>query len=265
MDSQLPIRKNRPNTTQRTINIRNGIPQGAILSPTLFNLYTADFPQPQTTHTHITSYADDITIATTHQNLDTATTITQDYLTQIQTWLTENRMTAFPNKSSITLITTDRHLSNTHPQVLLNNTPIPLNKTPKILGLTFDTHLTFTKHIQNTTAAANRKLNILKTVANTEINNNIQTSIAIYKQFIRPTINYASPVWHPMLSKQNLMTLQITQNKALRTITGCTPTTLQQHLHNETKILPLNNLLVMIRSQFCAKTLLPTHPCRNTL
>src|ERR1700755_2238258 len=118
-------------------------------------------------------------------------------------------MTASPNKSSITLITTDKQLSKTHPQVLLNNTPIPLNKTPKILGLTFDTHLTFTKQIQNTTSAANRKLNILKTVANTDINNNIQTSIAIYKQFIRPTINYDSPVWRPMLSKQNLMTLQL--------------------------------------------------------
>src|ERR1700755_2161825 len=132
-------------------------------------------------------------------------------------------MTASPNKSSITLITTDKQLSKTHPQVLLNNTPIPLNKTPKILGLTFDTHLTFTKHIQNTTSAANRKLNILKTVANTDIYNNTQTSIAIYKQFIRPTINYASPVWHLMLSHQNLMTLQITQNRAFSIITGCTP------------------------------------------
>src|ERR1700755_2422923 len=174
-------------------------------------------------------------------------------------------MTASPNKSSITLITTDKHISNTHPQVLLNNTPIPFNKTPKILGLTFDTHLTFSKHIQNITSAANRKLNILKTVANTDIHNNIQTSIAIYKQFIRPTIDYASPVWHPMLFKQNLMTLQITQNKALRTITGCTPTTPQQHLHNETKILPINNHLEMIGTQFYAKNRLLTHPCHKTL
>src|ERR1700755_1042607 len=174
-------------------------------------------------------------------------------------------MTASPNKSSITLITTDKQISNTHPQVLLNNIPIPFNKTPKILGLTLDPYLNFSKHIQNTTSAANRKLNILKTVANTDIHDNLQTSIAIYKQFIRPTINYASPVWHPLLSDENLTTLQITQNKALRTITGCTPTTPQQHLHNETKILPIKNHLEMIGTKFYAKTRLPSHPCHNTL
>src|ERR1044072_826991 len=150
-------------------------------------------------------------------------------------------------------------------QILLNNIPIPFNKTPKILGLTLHPYLNFSKHIQNTTSAAIRKLNILKTVANTDIHNNIQTSIAIYKQFIRPTINYASPVWHPLLSDHNLTTLQTTQNKALRTITGCTHSTPQQHLHNETKILPIRNHLEMIGTQFYAKTRLPTHPCHKTL
>ena len=155
-------------------------------------------------------------------------------------------MTASSNKSSVTLITTDRHLSNHQPHLTLNNSPIPTNKSPKILGITFDTHLTFTKHIQNITASANKKLNILKIITSSNIDHNKQLSITTYKQFIRPVLNYASPVWYPSLSKKNINTLQTTQNKALRNITGCTSTTPQQHLHDETNILPINTHLEMI-------------------
>lgn len=40
------------NLKSRTINTKNGVPQGTILSPTLFNLLTSDFPSPQSPHTH---------------------------------------------------------------------------------------------------------------------------------------------------------------------------------------------------------------------
>ena len=39
--------------------IHRGVPQGGVLSPTLFNLYVADFPQ---LHSKITTFADDTTI-----------------------------------------------------------------------------------------------------------------------------------------------------------------------------------------------------------
>ena len=43
--------------------IRSGVPQGAVLSPTLYNFFTADCPNSA----HIcTSYADDVTVADTY-------------------------------------------------------------------------------------------------------------------------------------------------------------------------------------------------------
>ena len=56
------------------------------------------------------------------------------------------------------------------------------------------------------------------------------------------------------------MDLQSIQNNALTVITGCTSDTNTQHLHTETKTLPLMNHLRLHASQLRQKAKLPMHP-----
>ena len=70
----------------------------------------------------------------------------------------------------------------------------------------------------------------------------------------------ASPAWYPPLCQANKDTLQKLQNRSLRIITGCTETTPIYHLHNETKILTVQQHLKMIGTQFFSLTLIPNHP-----
>src|SRR3954468_17598779 len=65
------------------------------------------------------------------------------------------------------------------------------------------------------------------------------------------------------ISDTNLQKLQTTQNNAVRVITGCTSDTNTQHLHQETKTLPLSNHLKLHASQLKQKSQLPTHPLYN--
>ena len=54
--------------------------------------------------------------------------------------------------------------------------------------------------------------------------------------------------------------LQVMQNAALRTATGCTQDTNIQHLHDETLTLPIHEHLQLHASQYKQKTQHPSHP-----
>jgi len=70
----------------------DGVPQGAVLSPTLYNLFMHDIPTPTDPSIQILSYADDITILSQHSNHETAASNLQTYIHTLEDWLTTNRL-----------------------------------------------------------------------------------------------------------------------------------------------------------------------------
>ena len=60
-----------------------------------------------------------------------------------------------------------------------------------------------------------------------------------YKAVMRPALEYASSIWSPPASLTSINKLQVMQNAALRTATGCTQDT-NIHLHDETLILHIH-------------------------
>ena len=84
--------------------------------------------------------------------------------------------------------------------------------------------------------------------------------MATYKAVMRPALEYASSVWSPIASSTSINKLQVMQNAALRTATGCTQDTNIQHLHDETLTLPIHEHLQLHASQYKQKTQHPSHP-----
>ena len=77
---------------------------------------------------------------------------------------------------------------------------------------------------------------------------------------MRPALEYASSIWSPFASPTSINKLQVMQNAALRTATGCTQDTNIQYLHDETLILPIHEHLQLHASQYNQKTQHPSHP-----
>ena len=62
-----------------------------------------------------------------------------------------------------------------------------------ILGVTFDSHLTFEKHLKNVSASAARKLGIVRKAS--YIYDSDQVNATCFRSFVLPLLEYCSPVW----------------------------------------------------------------------
>ena len=133
---------------------KTGVPQGGVLSPVLFNLYTSDIPNPSP-GVSLTTYADDMNPAASHSNYKTAEQVLQPYLHDIFNWTKKNVLKLNPDKSTATLFTPHKHEHNITLDLSINNIIIPTVKHPKILGLTLDTSLSFREHAKVTKGKQN--------------------------------------------------------------------------------------------------------------
>ena len=131
-------------------HVHAGVPQGSVISPALFNYFMSDC---SLSDYDMASYADDFTIMASSPKLDEAVVKANRLMTT--------------HKSSVTMFTPDTHQSHLHPKVMIGDEVIPLNRTPKILGVTWDTHLTFAAHARNITARSASSLRISKALAGT--------------------------------------------------------------------------------------------------
>ena len=168
--------------------IKTGVPQGGVLSPILFNLYTSDLPTPPQ-GVSVTSYADDITPLSSHHSINSAASQIQPYLNDIHKWTIENDLKLNPDKCGLTLFTSctqELSAKANKPSLTINNIQIPIVKTPKILGLTFDPTLTFKDHVQNTITKAKGALKLIKAISSKSWGKQKETLLASYNAIVGP-------------------------------------------------------------------------------
>ena len=136
----------------------------------------------------------------------------------------------------------------------------PLNRTPKILGVTLDTHFTFAPHAHDCVERASRALKVMKATAGSNWGFTTETLVATYKAIVRLILNYAAPIWFTQVPSSHLDKIEVIQNKVLRIATGYHQKVVVSHLRAETGVLPLRAHLGLCSQQFYASALQPLHP-----
>ena len=239
--------------------VKQGVPQGGVLSPVLFNLYMSSMPTPPG-NIKLVSYADDSNILNSGPVIDTVVKEINQYLDTLDTWFKSRNLFISPAKSSATLFTTASYEVNLTLDVKINGETVPTVKKPKFLGVTFDGLLSFNQHASDMKTKLQSKNNILKALTGTNWGKEKEVITNTYKAIGQSTLNYCAPIWTPSLSETNWKRLQAAQNSALRTATGCHLMSDIDHLHHETKLMKVRQHCEMLSKQYLLSTQKQDHP-----
>ena len=214
------------------IPLRSGVPQGSVISPTLFIYYTSDLPPP-TPYSNYIQYADDITQIISHptKSKQIMKLATQRAITHINTY--ERDWKIQTNTQKFTIIPAARC---NPPLITINGTDLPYSHLGTMLGLTINTRGTHT-HVKQRIARARVALAKLQRFSRCHP----RTKIKLYKTTVRPILEYP-PIPLVAMSHSQTLKMQIIQNRALRWVENIFyPFTLNtEQLHILHNIQPIN-------------------------
>lgn len=181
--------------TSTPIQLLAGIPQGAILSPMVFNAWVADIPQPEGVSTKISQFADDISTWTIDKNMRKAEQKLQRFNNRLVAWSKTWRIRLSPAKTQVIKFHHKRISKNSRsPGQTIDGKRIPASDEVEFLGLRFDKKMSFKKQAQKTQLELNRRLKIFAGITGSTTKPRAPTWISqqIFQSMIIPVMTYGS-------------------------------------------------------------------------
>lgn len=207
-------------TTSAPLPITVGVPQGSILGPLLFTLYTNNFCH-YLKYCSAHMYADDTQIYYSFppSELDTALEKINSDLNTVADISAKHHLHLNPSKSVVMIFGTRAVLNrlDNPVDIYINNTKIPIVNSHRNLGLTMDNSFRYKTHIANCLKQAYLKLRLLYP-HRSYLSQKIKTFLC--ETLVLSHFNYSSQVFSHCLDSDTLYKIQKVQNSCLRYIFG---------------------------------------------
>lgn len=205
------------NRLSNTAFVNKGVPQGSILGPILFILYSADITKSIKESKHHL-YADDLQLYKSFKPRDTETAtfrLNQD-LDRIAEWSENNGLTLNPSKTKYLVIGTKSVLNQIHsnnPKLEIRGEIIEEVTEARNLGILMDSKLRFEKHM---TEVARNCFYRLKVLYRIRPYLNADLRVRLCESLILSKLNYADTVVGNCLLGRTRKLIQRVQNACAR-------------------------------------------------
>ena len=175
-------------------NQEEGVPQGSVLSGTLFRIKINNITKRLTPRVDGSLYVNDLLICYRSKYIHAIERKLQQCLDKLNKWATENGFRFSQTKTKCVHFCHKRKLHN-DPCLKLERTEIPVVNEHKFLGLVFDKKLTFIPRLKYLRSSYNKRLPLLRVIALTEWGADRGTLLKLYRSLIRSKLDYGSFIY----------------------------------------------------------------------
>ena len=195
--------------------ITAGVPQGSHLGPVLFTAFINDLPSAVRVPTEL--YADDALLhqvfSRSHPSDDVA--VLQASLSAASSWATCWNGRFSPEKTVLMEIKPSNSASTPLSPVLLEGQPVNILVHHKHLGITFQSDLSWSAHLEKLISKGTQRAGLLKLMSRTLPSDVIAK---LYLHYVRPVLEYASPLWHSATPATTALAMERIQASIARTV-----------------------------------------------
>ena len=207
------------NSTSDPALLRYGVPQGSVLGPVLFVLYTSPLADIMTSHSVLHhSYADDTQAqkSADPKSFDSLMHSMQECILDVKSWMTFNKLKLNDDKTEVMVVSSPRMSTSIQlpESITIGNATVPFSSTVKNLGVTLDSHLTMQAQVLTIIRAVNFELRRIGSIRHylTE-----QATLTLVSAFILSKLDYCNALLYGC-PQYLLDRLQKLQNNAARLI-----------------------------------------------
>lgn len=213
------------NLSSSIITLNTGVPQGCVLSPLLYSLFTHDCVPVYGSNT-IIKFADDTTVVGLIKDDDESAY--RDEVQHLAVWCATNNLELNTQKTKEIIVDFRRSRSHAHTPIYINGAVVERVSSFKFLGVHISDDLTWSHNTSTLVKKAQQRLYFLRSLKKVHLNPRIL--VEFYRCTIESILTNCISVWYSNCSASDRKALQRVVKTAQR-ITGTQLTSIENIYH----------------------------------